>query len=106
LGKLRYIIENETTIGENFADKWNDDPRRAEAFYKWHKDVLGSVETLLQIEGADQIAKSLSSNFGAQKEHVRAILTSIIDPIGEARSTGLLAVSPIVGVGLIPTPAL
>jgi len=74
------------------------------AFYEWHQDVLSSVESLLQIDGMDQISESLSNKFGAQKEHVREILTSITTPIGEARTTGLLAVSP--KVGLITTPAL
>ncbi len=102
-GKHHFIIENETTAGENFADKWNSDQRLAVAFYEWHKDVQTSVESLLQVEGMDQFAEHLSSKFGAKKENVRETLTKIINPIGQARSTGLLAVAPT--LGLITSPA-
>jgi hypothetical protein len=32
-GRRRWFIWNETTDNENFAEKWNADPRRAPAFY-------------------------------------------------------------------------
>lgn len=99
-GSGQYVIENETTIGENFADKWNKDERLVMAFYEWHGDVLTSVESLLQMDGMDQIAEGLSNKFGVSKENV---LSSIIAPITRARTTGLLAVSPV--VGLIKTSA-
>ena len=102
-GRQHFIIENETTVGENFADKWNRDTRLAEAFYEWHKDVQTSVESLLQVEGADQFSEHLSNKFGAKKENVRETFTKLISPIGQARSAGLLAVAPI--LGLITSPA-
>lgn len=102
-GQQHYIIENETTAGENFAEKWNSDPRRAAAFYEWHRDVQTSVESLLQVEGVDQFSERLSNKFGAKKEALRETLTKLITPIGQARSTGLLAVAPT--LGLITSPA-
>ena len=102
-GQQHYIIENETTAGENFAEKWNSDPRRAAAFYEWHRDVQTSVESLLQVEGADQFSECLSNKFGAKKENVREMFTEIINPIRQARSVGLLAVAPT--LGLITSPA-
>jgi hypothetical protein len=39
-GRQGYAILNETTDGENFADNWNKDPRRAPAFYAWHAKGL------------------------------------------------------------------
>ena len=98
-----YVVENETTEGENFADKWNRDPRLAAAFYGWHKDVLLSVESLLQVEGMDQFSESLSRKFGAKKESVRETLSKFIAPLGQARSAGLLAIAP--SVGLIASPS-
>jgi hypothetical protein len=95
-GQQHYFIENETTIGENFADKWNNDVRLAEAFYEWQEDALSSVESLLQIEGMDQICESLSSKFGAQKEHVREILTSITCS-GSQLKTVVLAFDAVFG---------
>lgn len=102
-GRQHFIIENETTTGENFADKWNSDTRLATSFYEWHKDALTSVESLLQIEGTDRFAESLSSKFGAKKEHVQETLTGITNSIGQARFAGLLAVAPT--LGLITSPA-
>ncbi len=32
-GGLQWFIWNETTSGENFAEKWNRDPSRAKAFF-------------------------------------------------------------------------
>jgi len=102
-GKLFYMVENETTAGENFADKWNHDPRRADAFYEWHADALASVESLLQIEGVDQFAERLSQKFGGKKDAVRDTLSKFIAPIGQARSGGLLGIAP--SIGLITSPS-
>jgi hypothetical protein len=102
-GERHYIVENETTTGENFADKWNIDQRRASAFYAWHADVLASVESLLQIEGVDQFAESLSRKFGAKKDNVRETLSKFIAPIGQARLAGLLSIAPSIGLITSPT---
>lgn len=97
-GRPYFIVENETTTGENFAEKWNSDVRLAQSFYEWHADVLTSVESLTHIEGADRFAECLSSKFGAQKELVKETLATFISPINHARSAGLLAVAPAVGL--------
>ena len=102
-GKPFYMVKNETTAGENFADKWNQDPRRAAAFYAWHTDVLDSVESLLQIEGVDQFAESLSQKFGGKKDNMRETLTNFIAPFGQARLAGLLGIAP--SIGLVVSPA-
>jgi hypothetical protein len=102
-GKPFYMVKNETTAGENFADKWNHDQKRAEAFYAWHADVLNSVQSLLQIEGVDQFAESLSQKFGGKKDVVRDTLSKFIEPIGQARSAGLLGIAP--SIGLIASPS-
>lgn len=103
-GQRFYIIENETTAGENFADKWNSDERLASAFYEWHKNVLESIESLLSVEGVDNFSESLSKNFGANKEQVRDTVASITNPISNARITGRLIVAPT--LGLVTTPVL
>lgn len=103
-GQKYYMIENETTSGENFADKWNHDPHLATAFNEWHKDALTSIESLLMIEGVDRFAESLSNKFGAKKEAIRETITSINMPINEARSRGKLIVTP--ALGLTSAPAL
>lgn len=109
-GRRFFIIENETTIGENFADKWNSDARLASTFDDWHKDVLTSIESLLLLEGKDRFAESLSYKFGANKEQVRDTLASISNPISNARIAGALIVAPAMGLvtasafGSVPLP--
>ncbi len=102
-GVRHYVIENETTAGENFADKWNDDPRRATAFYAWHAEVLSSIESLLQLEGIDQFAESLSQKFGARKENIRESFSKFIASVDQARSAGLLSVAPTIGLMTSPS---
>ncbi|MFZ5503660.1 MAG: nucleotidyltransferase domain-containing protein [Pseudomonadota bacterium] len=102
-GKQFFIVENETTVGENFADKWNNDARLASSFNDWHKDVLTSIESLLLLEGKDRFAESLSYKFGANKEQVRDTLASISNPISNARTAGSLIVAP--AFGLVTAPA-
>lgn len=104
-GNQHYIIENETTAGENFADKWNSDNRLAQAFGKWHKRLLNDVESLLWLDGVDQIADSLSNNFGAKKQQVRDLLASIYTPINKARSDGSLLIAPSLGLTSSPSYA-
>ena len=93
-----FIIENETTAGENFADKWNGNARLASSFYAWHKDVLESIESLLLVEGVDKFAESLSYKFGAKKEQIHDTLAGISNRIDQARSAGSLVVVPTLGI--------
>lgn len=103
-GQEYYVIENETTEGENFADKWNKDPRLPVAFYEWHSSVATSIQVLLQIEGADQFAESLAKNFGAKKEHVCEALARVTSPISQARAAGALVVAPALGLSTAYAP--
>ena len=38
-----YFIENPSYAGENFADKWNTHPERAEAFFRWIKRAVDDL---------------------------------------------------------------
>ncbi len=99
-----FIIENETTEGENFADKWNKDARLVSSFFEWHKDVLESIESLLLVEGIDRFAECFHTKFGAKKEPIREMLASIYKPISNARAEGSLTIAS--GLGLVTTSAL
>jgi Second Messenger Oligonucleotide or Dinucleotide Synthetase domain len=98
-----FIVENETTTGENFAEKWNSDNRLALAFFKWHKSVLNDIESLLTLDGVDQIADSLANNFGAKKQQVRDLFASIYTPINKVRSDGSLLITPTLGLTSSPS---
>lgn len=103
-GKPFYLIENESTVGENFAEKWNQDARLSAAFYAWHKGVLASIGSLLQIEGSDQIGKHLSESFGVSRAQVQRIFGTHLTAVGAARTAGTLRVAP--SLGIVTAPAV
>jgi hypothetical protein len=49
-GRDQWFIWNETTAGENFAEKWNRRPERAEAFFTWHTRFCSD---LVQLEASE-----------------------------------------------------
>lgn len=102
-GTAFYFIENETTIGENFADKWNLDSRLPGAFYGWHKEVLASLDMMVGLEGKDRLGQELQKSFGATQEAVRRALAPFASAVGDARAAGSLLVAP--SLGLVTAPA-
>lgn len=102
-GSSFYLIENETTTGENFADKWNLDPRLPRAFYGWHKDTVTMLEGLMAINGKDRLSEALQKYFGASQGTVRAAITSLATRVSNARTAGSLLVAP--SLGLVTSPA-
>lgn len=103
-GKPFFIINNETTSNENFADKWNENPDLAAAFYKWHSDVCSFIKTLVFIEGVDCFANAFANNLGAKRSEIQNLFTDITDQINQARLTGQLAIAP--SFGLTTSPSL
>lgn len=95
-GHTLNFVWNETTAGENFAEKWNQDPRRAQAFFRWHNRVLEDIEKLISTAGLDALQASMSKSFG--EAVVSRAFSSITHSVSSMRTTGLLGVAP--GVGL------
>jgi Second Messenger Oligonucleotide or Dinucleotide Synthetase domain len=95
-GRQQWFIWNETTSGENFAEKWNNDPRRAEAFYGWHARALADLDKLTDLEGLDRLNKSLSESFG--QPPVKMALDALTEEASAARRAGRLAVAPAIGL--------
>jgi len=95
-GRTNWFIWNETTTGENFAEKWNRDPRRAEAFWAWHACALSDVEKLADLEGIDTITKNLRQSFGSGPAD--AALASLTKELSAARRAGQLYVAPAIGL--------
>jgi hypothetical protein len=69
-GRRLWFVCNETTAGENFAEKWNRDPHRAEAFFAWHRQALRDLEIAGRDGGArpaeQDIAWRLRASTGRQ----------------------------------------
>jgi hypothetical protein len=95
-GRLRWFIWNETTSGENFAEKWNKEPERAEAFYQWHAQALSDLDGLPDIEGLDRLHKSLGDSFG--RAPVTVALDAMTEEVTAARRAGQLAMAPTIGL--------
>jgi hypothetical protein len=100
-GHKIWLIPNETTRGENFAEKWNKDPRRATSFTDWHERALKNIEALAEISGLDLVAAHLGRILGERP--VRGAMDALTDEIGEARETKRLYVAS--GVGLTTSAA-
>ena len=74
-GRQEYWVSNETTEGENFADRWNTQPARVQAFFAWHAKALSDFEKAASLEGLDRITLNLEESFGATV--VRRVLISV-----------------------------
>lgn len=60
-----YYIENPSYSGENFADKWNKEPRRARAFFDWVNQAKQDlIDEQLYSCTRVQMAKSMSTAIG------------------------------------------
>jgi hypothetical protein len=90
-GREHYFVWNETTVGENFAEKWNSEPERARAFYWWHRKVVADFERLLEFEGMDALAAEMSETLG--DDLVRSVMDEMTAGVSELRGAGRLGVT-------------
>ena len=93
-----YVVPNETTMGENFAEKWNEDYRRATSFYDWHTNAASTLDNLWLLAGTglDVVAAGLSESFAP--DIVRRSIKKYAQQVNDARSNKILRVVP--GIGL------
>lgn len=95
-GRRTWAVPNETTDGENFAEKWNKDASKARAFYEWQAAALADFEGLASLAGTDAVNKFLGARLG--DDPVAKAMTAVTEERGSARSSGRLKVAS--GVGL------
>jgi hypothetical protein len=95
-----WFIWNETTQGENFAEKWNVEPERARAFYKWHTAALVDLDRIARSEGLDKLNKNLTEGFG--RAPAADVLKDLFANVANARRNGRLALAPHVGLTVAP----
>ncbi|MCT4372025.1 nucleotidyltransferase [Yangia mangrovi] len=60
----KYIIKNPTDALENFADKWEDHPERADAFFEWLKQAREDFSTAGRLVEHRRMANVLASRMG------------------------------------------
>lgn len=95
-GREQYFVWNETTQGENFAEKWNADPRLAEAFHLWQRQALQDFQKPLAASGLDEVRNQLSGWLG--KEVTGKALAVVSEEVAAKRTAGQLAVTPRIGL--------
>lgn len=100
-GQQKWFIWNETTTDENFAEKWNADQRRAQAFFAWQAAALLALENLGKAEGLDRVSRSLQESFGAGP--ASQAMAGLTRDISSARLDGRLSAAPALGLSLEAT---
>ncbi|MRR06725.1 MAG: nucleotidyltransferase [Deltaproteobacteria bacterium] len=93
---VKYSIMNETTVGENFAEKWNKNPNLSKAFFGWQQKAVIDLESLPTAIGLDNLRKSMNACFG--ESVVAGTFEMDTKEITVARSNGLLSVLPAIGL--------
>lgn len=89
----RYRIPNPVDEKENFADKWNEEPKKAEAFFSWLKKARADFEVLNGIRGLDEIGRSLQTSCG--KPIAIQAMTGYGERIQGRRNSASLFASPV-----------
>ena len=102
-GGTLFFIWNETTIGENFAEKWNRHPERAEAFHAWHARFETELSQLVAVAGLDRLGEALKGLFGSRP--ATAAMDAVTERVASARRGGDLHVAPIAGLSVGARPA-
>jgi Second Messenger Oligonucleotide or Dinucleotide Synthetase domain len=95
-GQVVWYLWNQTTAGENFCEKWNKHPERAQAFFAWHGKAVADVEQLASAQGLDQVRRLLGDIFGTAPAN--KAMDSLTDRVSAARATSRLSVSKPAGV--------
>ena len=91
-GRDQWFIWNETTAGENFAEKWNRRPGRAEAFFTWHARFCADLGQLEAARGIDRLGDVLKGLFGSRPAN--AAIDFITERVSTARRAGNSACRP------------
>lgn len=97
-GRPFYYIPNETTAGENFAEKWNEHPERANAFYEWQTSALRDIEKFGWLTGLDTTKRAMMEMFG-EKETSKAF-NRYSEAINSSRFNERLKINALSGLGV------
>lgn len=92
----RWSVPNPVEERENFADKWNTEPRLARAFREWLRQLEVDLRAADEARGLDRIADHLSEGFGA--DPVKKAARRIGEGYRAERESGRLGFAPATGV--------
>lgn len=97
--RLELWVPNETTNGENFAEKWNRDPALAQAFNEWHGAAIQHFRALAEAADAETAFLMLDSLTGksvaaaVRSRATEAVSRARVQQLLRAGSSGALSVS-------------
>jgi hypothetical protein len=93
---VEWYLWNQTTVGENFCEKWNKHPERAAAFFEWHTKLVADVERLAAAEGLNDVRRLLGDVVG--RSPANAALDALTARISTARTGNNLSVTKPAGL--------
>ncbi|MHC2618236.1 hypothetical protein ACVIW2_000267 [Bradyrhizobium huanghuaihaiense] len=93
---VEWYLWNQTTIGENFCEKWNKHPERAAAFFEWHTKLISDVERLAAAQGLDDVRRLLGDVVG--RSPANAALDALTARVNTARTSNNLSISKPAGL--------
>lgn len=97
-GQRTYVICNPSTDGENFAERWNNHPERARAFYRWHGRMMADLDKLMETHGVDGVVRYLGEHITGTRDAGK-VANLVTERVTAAREKGLLK-SGAIGLGL------
>lgn len=93
-----YVVANPVEPGENFADRWNGKPERAEAFFRWIEQARADFDGLSRVgDGIDTVIRKMADVFGDGP--ARNASQGLSRGVVETRRQGKLAYG--VGTGIL-----
>ena len=84
----QYKITNPANTKENFADRWNEKPEKANAFFTWLSQARKDFASLQTAEGLDEIGEALERSIGKTMSN-RAVKAYAQSMRGKRESGGL-----------------
>ena len=100
LGRLHYNIPNPAILTENFADKWNNEPRLPKAFYEWHGAFTAGLQqyeaAAISKKGNHYLAEQAGRLYGKQAALLAA--NTISDRIADQHRRETLMIGPTISL--------
>ena len=96
-------VDNPVAPGENFADKWELEPEKAQAFFRWLNAARADlVAELIAAEGIDELAAAMERSLGSV--YPSRAIGAYGSSLNESRKTSKLY-STAAGISTIASPA-
>lgn len=91
-----FHVQNPVIREENFADKWNEEPERSEAFYRWlQKAESDIIDNPLSVTGLKDVSDKIQMAFG--KTITMRAIKGMAEKDRIAREKGTLYVTGLTG---------